>query len=686
MTPAEAAFNGIDIERLAQTCLNAIDTFLLADFAIPAWQVENGIDEKGDRIPYPYQSVIDSKKTLAANISKYLAVVLEDGNNPDDNNLQNARERLKQELLIRLSNAYAIDTVLQFNVDVTSQYKDPGTIAPNLFGKVIDPNSTTQADQQAYAFSTTRFSLENSDESAGDQSYLTILFNSKKDNNLHLESGFFPIDLQYEINSIEHNIQEVTSIDGYKSSTWLTFILPFSGVDTELGSLKIPIPLRAYPTSPSLTAQTFSTIEQEALQAVAFENKLEQAKQWDYTYTYDYLRADQDTINTDVILNVPLGAFRTAMFADEEDPDLFAALLQFSAAYPGIQRDFSQYLLDQSNPEFAYTAMQSFAWLVGRVALAWGKWYEIQPIYRDVAAAQAECKYEIVEGETIIKGKTPDKDQLALMITVASQTGTTFQVPEINISGFKTDDKVLLSGPGKMNYAYYTENNGERTYLTPDEGKKITQRMVRFSKFNIINQENVWSGISVIRNKILVPGIETNPEFIYTTPTIRFISVLTPLLDPDILINIADYTTGSDKQPLQLYLSNFLKELFVELAGQITTRQIKFGINYSYNIQEGIDGLRTEIPISITTPLVFEIPADWDTSACPVNPDDITPESAIVCQLAALIEKWFAVNLPVTTDAQFNLDISLFASLSATQLPVLRLRNLYLNEKDIKWS
>lgn len=686
MTPAEAAFNGIDIERLAQTCLNAIDTFLLADFAIPAWQVENGIDDKDDKIPYPYQSVIDSKKTLSDNISKYLSAVLEDGNVPDGNDLENARQRLKQELLIRLSNAYAIDTVLQFNVDVTSQYKNPEIIPPNLFGKVVDPNNTTQADQQAYAFSTTRFSLENSDESKGDQSYLTILFNSKKDNNLHLESGFFPIDLRYEINSIEHNIKEVASIDGYKSSTWLTFILPFSGVDTELGSLKIPIPLRAYPTSPSLTAQTFSTIDQGGLQALAFENKLEQAKQWDYTYTYDYLRADQDTINTDIIVNVPLMGFRANMFMDEEDPDLFAALLQFSAAYPGIQRDFSQYLLDQSNPEFAYTAMQSFAWLVGRVAKAWGQWQESQFMYRDMAAAQAECKYEIVEGGTIIKGKTPEKDQLALMITVASQTGTHFQVPEINISGFKTDD-LTPQDPAVKQYAYYTENNGERTYLNPTDGRAITQRMVSFSKFNIINQENVWSGISVIRNKILVPGIPTNPAFIYTTPTIRFISVLTPLLDPDILINIADYTTtGGGKQPLQLYLSNFLQELFIELAGQITTRQIKFGINYSYNVQAGIDGLRTEIPISITTPLVFEIPADWDTSACPVKPDGVTPENTVVCQLAALIEKWFAVNRPVTTDAQFNLDISLFASLSATQLPVLLLRNLYLDEKDIKWN
>jgi hypothetical protein len=306
-------------------------------------------------------------------------------------------------------------------------------------------------------------------------------------------------------------------------------------------------------------------------------------------------------------------------------------------------------------------------------------------MYHDMASAQAECKYEIVEGETIIKGKTADKDQLALMITVASQPGTDFQIPEVNISGFKLDDS-LPGEPGIKNYAYYTENNGKRTYLSPTYGKAITQRVIDFSKFNIINQENVWSGISVIRNKILVPGIETNTEFIYTTPTIRFVSVLTPLLDPDIIINIADYTTGTGKQPLKLYLSNFLEQLFIELAGQVTSRQIKFGISYSYNILEVIDGLRTEIPISITTPLTFMIPLDWDTGSCPVNPDDITPESAVVCQLAALIEKWFSVNKPVTTDARFNLDISLFASLSATQLPVLRLRNLYLSEKDIQWN
>ena len=679
MNAIDAAFNGVDIEKLAQTCLAAIDTFLQADFAIPAWQVELAMAKDGvgqDQILYPYHYIINAKKTLADTIVKHIDTILEDGNIPADGNIKNARERLRQELLISLSNAYSIDTVLQFNVDVMSQYTDPNVIAPNLFGKVIDPNDTTQSDQKAYAFSTARFSLEKSDEQAEEQSYLTILFNTKKENNLRLESGYFPIDLQYEINSIEHDIEQVTSIDGYQSSSWLTFILPFDDENTWLGNLKIPIPLRAYPTSPSLTTQTFESAKVDAQDPDI--DKLQEAKKWDYEYTYDYLRAQQDTINTDIILNVPSSSFQARIFADEEEPDLFAALLQFSSAYQGIQRDFNLYLLDQSNQEYAYTAMQSFAWLVKRVADAWGKWQEEKSLYSDAALAQSNYKYQIVEGDKIIDG------QNALLITVTPQPGTDFRLPEVEISGFDTDR--VEETPVLNSYAYYTENNGVRKYLGPEEGRAITQRNIWYDDFNIINQENVWSGISVIRNKILVPGIPTNPDFIYTTPTIRFISVLTPLLDPDITINIADYTDAAGKQKLDVYLSNFLKALFIELALETAVRQIKIGVNYSYNIQEDIDSLRAFIPISITTPYDFQIPADWQTNACPANPDDISPDSAFVCQLSALIQKWFTSNQPIITNAQFNLDVSLFAGLSNTQLPVLRLRNLYLNEANIQWS
>ncbi|WP_295793753.1 LysM domain-containing protein [Mucilaginibacter sp.] len=685
-TPLESAFNGIDIEKMAQTCLAAIDIFLQADFSIPAWQIENTIDKPlsdsgAGAILHPYQYIINAKKELAGNIVKHMATVLADDNKPNDHNLANAMERLRQELLISLSNAYSIDTVLQFNVDVKSPYNDANVIAPNLFGKVLDPNDTTQADQKAYAFSTTRFSLEKSDLGGDKQSYLTILFNSKKDNDLHGESSFFGIDLQYEINSIEHDIQNVDSIKGYKASSWLTFILPFDDADTGLGKLKIPIPLRAYPTAPSLTAQTFKSVADAAgliENAAPVEDKLLEAKEWNYTYTYDYLRAQQDTINTGIILNVPSQSLMNARFADDEDPDLFAALLQFSNAYPGIQRDFNEFLLDQSNPDYACTAMQSFAWLVKRVATAWGKWEENRQLYADASTGEVNYKYEIVESGIVID------EQNALLISVTPRPGTKYKLPYVKIEGFITHP--VDNTEELKSFAYYTMVDGKKKYLSPDDGRKITQRIIGYDKFNIINEENIWSGIAITRNKILVPGIKTNEEFIYTTPTIRFVSVLTPLLDPNIEINIADYTSEPAKQPLQLYLSNFLQALFTELIDETTTRQIKIGSSYVYDIQENIPGLSAEIPISISTPYNFAIPADWDNTLCPVLPGDITPESPFVCQLTALLQNWFAGNVPVTTNAKFRFDIELFSGLSNTQLPVLRIRNLYLEEKNIKWS
>ncbi len=680
-TPVESSFSGIDMETLAEDCLQAIDVFLQADYAIPAWQVEHNTEPPqsgsgGPEILQPYQHIIEAKKTLADAISRRIATVL-DQEQPDEYSFEQARERIKQELLISLSNAYAIDTVLQFGIEVQSPYTDTASVAPNLFGKVAGPDDTVEADRQAYAFSTTRFSLENSASFGGGGSPLTILFNTRKGDDLHLESGYFPIDLRYEINSIEHNIHSVESIEGYRASSWLTFILPFDAGDTQLGALRIPVPLRAYPTAPSLTAQTFVSGVPGDAQPPA--DPLQEAKTWDYLYSYDYLRAQQDTIYADLLVNVGPTAARLAAFDDEQDPDLLTALLQFSSAYRGIQDDLNRYLLDQSDPAKAFTAMQSMAWLTGRVATAWGYWEEDQELYKDQAASEnTPSRYQFTEGQTEIEG------QDALRITVTPQGTGGFALPEITIEGFITE--TLEDRPELRSFAYYTLQNETRHYLSPDEGRNITQRNILYKHFNIIEQENVWSGLSVARNKILVPGIATSEAFIYTTPVIRFVSVLTPLLDSDTPINLAQYTAGSGRRPLQVYLSNFLKALFAEIADQHTVRQIKLGAVYRYNIQAGIDGLSTDIPISISTPYNFRIPEDWDSLSCPEALAGISPQSPFVCQWAAVITQWFRSNNPITTDARIKLDVSLYSGLSDTHLPVLRLNDLYIMESEIKWD
>ena len=100
---------------------------------------------------------------------------------------------------------------------------------------------------------------------------------------------------------------------------------------------------------------------------------LEQLKQWNYSYTYDYRGAGQDSIGANVTTNIP--QLKTPSFKDAiTDPDLFTALMQFADVYPAIQNDLNTYLLHQGDEQKALTAMQSFAWLVQRVAIAWGTW------------------------------------------------------------------------------------------------------------------------------------------------------------------------------------------------------------------------------------------------------------------------------------------------------------------------
>src|SRR6185369_7230357 len=97
--------------------------------------------------------------------------------------------------------------------------------------------------------------------------YLTVSFATNREQQGRDGKQFddvFTIDLWYQINAIEHEIHPVKGIDGYLASSWLSFVLPDSldkpgdrKILVPLGEQMIPVPLRAYPTPPSLSDQTF---------------------------------------------------------------------------------------------------------------------------------------------------------------------------------------------------------------------------------------------------------------------------------------------------------------------------------------------------------------------------------------------------------------------------------------------
>ncbi|HTF06135.1 MAG TPA: LysM peptidoglycan-binding domain-containing protein, partial [Bacteroidia bacterium] len=101
-------FSSVDMETHAAAFLAAVDLFLSSQYVINAWMTQNstepvpGIDHCSDEPPY--EIIIQAKRDIAAAISTHLFPVF-DAPWPDDPHQRHARESLRQELLVQLSNA-----------------------------------------------------------------------------------------------------------------------------------------------------------------------------------------------------------------------------------------------------------------------------------------------------------------------------------------------------------------------------------------------------------------------------------------------------------------------------------------------------------------------------------------------------------------------------------------------------
>ncbi|HEU4389172.1 MAG TPA: hypothetical protein VFV34_15325, partial [Blastocatellia bacterium] len=315
-------FSGIDLDEWASTTLNAIDTLLAPQFATPAFIV----DQLGETTIL--QDVLDVKSRLAGAVAGKITNVLDDPpldparNKP---NFDHATELLRQQLLIKLGNAYTIDAVVQYNVQVRSDYRaNPGDEPPRLYGNPVVPDPVKSGDSQTreYTISPFKFGL------AEGTSYLTYAFSATNARN----QKRFSFKLAYQPTNVEHEIGPVPGIKNYQASSWLQFIRPPDPIPVTPGhttEIEIPVILRAYPLAPAMVGQ-------RALQPAANSSPqitLQQAKQWTYEYEYAQQHVAQDTIDSSVIFNFAEPRLLRAMAARA---DLFTMLAQFNSVYPEI--------------------------------------------------------------------------------------------------------------------------------------------------------------------------------------------------------------------------------------------------------------------------------------------------------------------------------------------------------------
>jgi hypothetical protein len=436
--------------------------------------------------------------------------------------------------------------------------------------------------------------------------------------------------------------------------------------------------LRAYPTPPSLSEQTFvphvkQFVGGDANAATEGEDLLLKARLWNYRCRYEYVGATHDKILASVKLNAPPKSGVQARLVDGKIPDLFEALVQFTAAYPAIAKDLDQYLVTETDRAKAFNAISSFAWLAQRAANAWLVWQQDAGL--DLATPLNSPEYHFVITQRAENMSTVT----ALLVTVtwAESSPRLPQKPSIEIAGYTTKERSQTAD----SVSYYFVGEQDQEILTFEIGRNLSTRQMVFADLDILKIENAWAGAAVKRNEDLLPDQVTNPDFVFQSPVVRFANVLTPLLDPDIEIDVADYTVDRPAE-LANYLSNFLIAFFAaaETVGN-ENRTIRLAVGYSYGLQDSgeVDLAIEEMPdLDITIPILLTTP-----TSISILPEDLSPDSPFIAAVSDTVYNWFHNNTPsgVHESGKLWFDLSVYSSLSESQLPVLRMRRLYLASK-----
>ncbi len=645
------AFSEIDIDSWMRQFLEAVDLFLSPQYTTGAFLVDK-LNSSNH-----VKTVTDAKKEIAAALVEQMAEVLPDtASVPTTAALKEAKKKLEQRLLIKLSEAYKVNTVVQFPLNAANTATG-NTDVPKFYGM---PNVKGESDRE-YSFSTSKVNLD------GSPSSLTFLFSTKHEE--ADDQAFVNLGLNYQISHLQHRFE--TPIDDYEVSSWLAFVLPpdvNSALLQDLGDVQIPVVLRAFPTAPALVSQAGLQSSPEVSRTA-----LENATQWDYHLKYAQNAAGQDTIKAEIALN---GEGTAGGSAEISSHYLMESLGRFMSLYPGILNDLAAQLplinAQSTDTAIALGATSAFARLVSEVCTAMTS---TQAAMMAAVDLNEKVLYEFEIQEQKIDGN------LNVRVEHIQTTPDThlFDLPIVKIDGYESDQ----ANPA----TYSDENTGQ--VLDWDTAKGVKERTAVLENLDILKYQNGGSGIWLTRNEDLSDTFDTNPDFIYRTPFARFPNTIVPFLDNQISINIKTEIEAYQKKQgldeeaiatnlasygLKHYLRDFFKLLLDKGQGD-DVQSIKLECGYAYQIKANSELPEIVLPILLAPPTDFSLPADLDD----------TDEQSFISKLATAIEAWFNQNQPAdhNLNERFLLDVSIFSKVNDSKLPIVRLRNVFLYRDDV---
>jgi hypothetical protein len=630
-------FSSVDLDVWATDFLAAVDLYLSPRYAVPLAQLSGPSGGVGITA---INRLIAAKETLADAIAGTVSEVLRVG--PTGGTaLKDAQEAVRQQLGVNLSSGFATNAVIwsPFSVTGPTGFASP----PRLSGTPVDVSeSPTGPTGGAVALSTAKVPLEA-------LSAASFLFNVQAP----AEHKSVPLDLDYVVSEVEHDIHGVPGISGYQASSWLTLILPDgpagrsptgpSGatavhLDTRIGRVDVPIALRAYPTPPTMLTQSatasFSSLGETA------STRLDRAKQWDYTFSYRSESAEQDTQYLSLAFNERIDPEATLLAAAPRD--LFDWLAQFVTIYPDLQRDLASVPNDGGGPTAGY-AISVLANVATEIAEALRSYPPVGPARVLPPGMTAE-----VYTYRMRSARDPVSQQLT-SLTMEQIAAAQMDIgwPEITYVGPAGSFvlPVTATGPTGRSYAYPTGPSGI-TASAP-----LTQEF-RYTGLDAIELSDAWAGVAVARNEFLLgpSGPQTNPSFVYRTPLVRFIDTQTPSLTWNDSISIPDSVGITGPASLPEFVTPLLANLFEWDLGATRPWMLSVAAQYGYQLVQGDDGdgLTSFVPILLRPSFVLD-------------PSQAGPNGAFVTGLSSGLTGWASDTRPSLRNGTFVLDVSIYA-------------------------
>jgi hypothetical protein len=673
------SFTDIDLDLWLAAFLRAFDAFIAPRFATAAAEVD----------PAGYRLLMDYKEQIAGAISQKVTHVLQDEVPPSKAQLEQAKQVFYQRLLIRLSSAYEVNTIVQMPLAIVVPNYDPHEqFISKLYGDVsVTP--TTQVtlpegtpEQSDAGFSISKLTL------VPDTQNLTFLFTSAQPT----LSSHFAARLGYNISFVETDIPKtethVLERGQYVNSSWLKFVLPKDeagqpepSLNPVLGDVDIPIPLRQFPASPKLQ-------QQSATQTFPDPATPDQLLKWDYGVTYEHAHIGQDAIWLLANYNTPAASHAPRLRAAADDKNeclrppatLFEALARFMNEYTAVAAHFAAIpdaaWRDKNRPE-ALAAISRFT------ALAQGVAITLNPR----AMSQFALALSPVVDKYWLKDDLNLSSQKIIYVrryahTTPEDLWPTWPV----IAGY---ERSTDGGPTESLDEEAGEQYQEAVYIekpTDDsDDPNAPVRDLKFRAHNIMVRQNASTSMWLKRNEVLVKGRDTNQAFVYRTPDISFTNFVTPLIGAERTIPLDPFPGDTLRAKLKSFFEHLTNSPQAdphtpsaparENTGEVSLL-LKLAAGYSYALAEDAgegedgeeEGLRVSIPLLLAQ--------DYDLSNI----------AGLVQDLGDRLYEWYAGALPATTRARLEFSLTIFALQGGTKLPLINVRQLVLTvNPDPSW-